>query len=162
MARWRPRRRANLAQKRYTEPLGVHMRDAAPFLGTWTSTGVPPHSSFLFTWSLSNGRLTGHMTITPSDPATEQRARAAGSPSRLEQTFDDVEVDGRRLLIRTPSRPGQTPFLSEFRLLDDTTAVMGAAVDRLPGEYRKPEFRRSFEGHRVTYTRHAPPDPAQA
>lgn len=45
------------------------------------------------------------------------------------------------------------PYITEFRLLSDDEAAVGAAPDRIPPEFSGPEYQRSIEGHRVRLTR---------
>lgn len=42
-----------------------------------------------------------------------------------------------------------SPIVTEFRIVGENEAVLGAAVDKLPPEFTGPEFQRSAEGHRV-------------
>jgi len=41
------------------------------------------------------------------------------------------------------------PYITEFRLLGDGEATLGAAPDKIPPEFSGPEFERSIEGHRI-------------
>ena len=45
------------------------------------------------------------------------------------------------------------PYITEFRLLPDGEAAVGAARDKIPPGIFRPEFERSIEGHRVRLTR---------
>lgn len=51
------------------------------------------------------------------------------------------------------------PYITEFRLLGDDEAIVGAAPDKIPPEFSGPEFQRSIEGHRIRLKRvaHAVP-----
>ena len=49
------------------------------------------------------------------------------------------------------------PFVTEFRLVGQDEAVVGAAMNKLPPRFAGPEYSRSIKGHRVRLTRKSEP-----
>ena len=63
--------------------------------------------------------------------------------------ISDAWLEDGLLLFRVNG----VPFVSEFRLVGEGVAVVGAAVDKLPTRLAESEHKRSIEGHRVRLTR---------
>ena len=124
------------------------MADLTDFAGTWTACKGAPFSKHRFTWQLEGDHLEGRWVIEAGDSRAARAAAAAGQPTRSECPIRECRLDGSRVLFQQSSGP----FVSEFRLVSDHEAVVGAAVDQLPPEFVQ-KFGRSIEGHRVMLTR---------
>jgi hypothetical protein len=59
-------------------------------------------------------------------------------------------LDGERLLFDV----NDGPYATEFRLVGEGEAILGAALDKLPRELAGLEHHRSIEGHRVLLRKH--------
>ncbi len=124
------------------------MADLRDFAGTWTACKGAPFSNHRFTWQLEGDHLEGRWVIEAADSRAARAAAAAGQPTRSECPIRECRLDGSRVLFQQSSGP----FVSEFRLVSDHEAVVGAAVDQLPPEFVQ-KYGRSIEGHRVMLTR---------
>lgn len=125
------------------------MTDFSPYLGVWTGSDALGRQVFTLTWSADGETIQGRWMMDFSSIPQSEEARAAGRPTRIEAVLGDVTIEDDVLLFRQKG----VPFTSEFRLDADGTAVMGAALHKLPEAFQEPEFLRSLEGHRVRYTR---------
>lgn len=125
------------------------MAELSDFVGTWRAEKGAPLSSHTFVWENTAAGLRGRWIIeAPDSPATRAMA-AAGRPTRFEMQVGDPWLEDGLLLFHVNSGP----YLTEFRLVGPTEAVVGAAISKLPPELAKPEYRRGIEGHRVQLTR---------
>jgi hypothetical protein len=124
------------------------MADLIHFVGTWTADAGSPFSIHTFTWESEGARLRGRWRVeAPDSPAT--RAAAAGRPLRIEMQISDAWLEDDLLLFRVSG----VPFVSEFRLVGEGVAVVGAAVHKLPAQFAESVHGRSIDGHRVRLTR---------
>jgi hypothetical protein len=124
------------------------MADLGDFTGTWIASRGAPFSNHRFTWQLEDDRLQGRWIIETANAAAARAVAATGQPTRIEWPIGECRLDGSRVLFQQNGGP----FVSEFRLVSDTEAVVGAAIDQLPSEFVQ-KYRKSIEGHRVTLRR---------
>jgi hypothetical protein len=122
--------------------------DLASFVGTWTAAPGAPSSNHTFTWELHGGGLLGHWIIEAAESPDARAPVLAGRPMRIEMHIGEPWLEEGVLLFRV----NDGPFVTEFRLVGEHEAVVGAAVHKHP-ELSGPEFARSIEGHRVRLAR---------
>jgi hypothetical protein len=125
------------------------MVDLTQFVGTWTEDAGPPFSSHTFTWELNGARLRGRWLIAASDSPAARAATESGRPQRIEMQIGEPWLEDGLLLFHVNGGP----FVTEFRLVGQSEAVVGAAVHKLPPQFAAPEHSRSIAGHRVRLTR---------
>jgi hypothetical protein len=125
------------------------MADLFHFVGTWTADAGSPSSTHTFTWESEDSRLRGRWLVEAPDSPATRAAAAAGRQLRIEMQISDVWLEDDLLLFRVNG----VPFVSEFRLVDEGVAVVGAAVHKLPAEFAESVHKRSIDGHRVRLTR---------
>ena len=125
------------------------MADLRDFIGTWRAEEGAPYSSHTFTWESAGIGLQGRWIIEAADSPAARAAVSAGQPTRLEMRVGKPWLEDGLLLFHV----NDGPFVTEFRLVTEDEAVVGAAVHKLPPEFAGPEHRRSIEGHRVRLTR---------
>ena len=125
------------------------MADLIRFVGTWTADGGSPSSTHTFTWESEDARLRGRWLVEAPDSPAARAAAAAGRPLRIEMQISDAWLEDGLLLFRVNG----VPFVSEFQLVSEGVALVGAAVHKLPAQFAESEHKRSIEGHRVRLTR---------
>jgi hypothetical protein len=125
------------------------MGELSDFVGTWRAGKEAPFSNHTFTWENTASGLRGRWIIEAADSSGARAEAAAGKPTRFEMQVGDPWLEGGVLLFHINGGP----YVTEFRLVGSTDAVVGAAVDKLPPELAGPEHRRSIESHRVRLTR---------
>jgi hypothetical protein len=123
--------------------------DLDHFVGTWTAENGSPFSTHTFTWESEDARLRGRWRVEAPDSPAASAAAAAGKPLRIEMQISDAWLEDGLLLFRVNG----VPFVSEFRLVGEGVAVVGAAVHKLPARLAESDHKRSIEGHRVILTR---------
>jgi hypothetical protein len=144
---WRMRVRPILRPVRHWESKPV--ADLIDFVGTWRAEGGSPFSTHTFTWESEDARLHGLWLVEAPDSPAARAAAAAGKPLRIEMQISDAWLEDGLLLFRVNG----VPFVSEFRLVGEGVAVVGAAVHTLSGQFAYADHKRSIEGHRVRLTR---------
>lgn len=123
------------------------MSNVAQFLGTWISDDGPPFSRHTFTWVQQGGHLRGRWLIEasgiprPASVQTRQGELQIGEPW-LEKDVLLFHVNGG-------------PFVTEFRIVGEQEAIVGAAVHTLPAQFAG-VHHRTIEGHRVRFMRRSP------
>lgn len=115
------------------------------FAGTWRSERGHPYSTQTVTWTMADNRLVGHWLIEAAGPPPETGWQSNPQPLRHEVHLTAVTLDEGRVLFTLNGGP----YITEFRLVGDDEAVLGAAPDKIPPEFSGPEFQRSIEGHRI-------------
>jgi len=125
------------------------MAELTPFVGTWIANVGHPFSSHTFTWESEGSCLRGRWLIEAPDSPAERSAAAAGRPLRIEMQIDEPWLEDGLLLFHVKGGP----FVTEFRLVGEGEALVGAAAHKLPPQFAGPEHSRSIEGHRVRLTR---------
>lgn len=125
------------------------MADFSDFIGTWRADEGAPYSSHTFTWEPAGIGLVGRWIIEAADSPAARAVASAGRPTRLEMRVGRPWLEDDLLLFHL----NDAPFVTEFRLVTQNEAVVGAAVHKLPSEFAGPEHRQSIEGHRVQLTR---------
>jgi hypothetical protein len=133
------------------------MADIQDFVGIWRSERGTPYSTQTFTWTTTDDGLRGAWVIEATAPPP-----GAGSwmsnpkPRRHDMVVGPPTVeDGRALFTLNGG-----PYITEFLLLGNGEALVGAALDKIPPEFSGPEFARSIEGHRIRLRRSEPSSPA--
>jgi hypothetical protein len=129
------------------------MADLTQFVGTWTADVGSPFSSHTFTWEPEGSRLRGRWLIEAPDSPAARAATEAGRPGRIEMQIGEPWLENGLLLFHVNGGP----FVTEFRLVGEDEAVVGAAMNKLPPTFAGPEYSRSIEGHRVRLTRKSEP-----
>lgn len=125
------------------------MADLMRFVGTWRANPGPPLSTHTFTWESEGNRLRGCWVIEAPDSPAARAAALAGRLVRLEMQIGEPWLEDGLLLFHVNGGP----FVSEFRLVGESEAVVGAAVHKLPPQFAGSEHKHSIEGHRVRLTR---------
>ncbi len=125
------------------------MADLTQFVGTWIADDGLPYSTHTFTWESEGSRLRGRWRVEAPDSPPARAAAAAGRPQQIEMQIGDAWLEDGLLLFHVNG----VPFVTEFRLVGEGEAVVGAAVHKLPPQLAGSEHKRSIEGHRVRLTR---------
>ena len=126
------------------------MRDLQDFVGTWRSERGAPYSTMTFTWAASDDSLLGEWVINASGPPPGAGTWMSNpGPRRRGIQIGPATIEDRRALFTMNG----SPYITEFRLLGDDEAIVGAAPDKMPPEFSGPEFQRSIEGHRIRLRR---------
>lgn len=134
------------------------MTDLRDFVGTWRAERGAPHSAHTFTWTTTDHGLRGEWIIEAGvPPAGEHTWMSNPEPRRYAMQVGMPTLDEGRLLFDL----NRGPFVTEFRLLGEDEAVLGAALDKLPPEFSGPEFQQSAEGHRVRLRKQSEPSRSQ-
>ena len=117
------------------------------FVGTWHRDGDTPHSTHTFTWTVSDDGLRGEWVIEATAPPPGAGTWMSNpSPRRHEMQIGAPTFEEGRALFTINGGP----YITEFRLLGDGEAIVGAAPDKIPPEFSGPELERSIEGHRIS------------
>jgi hypothetical protein len=133
------------------------MTDIQDFVGTWRSEGGAPSSTMTFTWALGDDGLQGEWISESSAPPPKATTwMSKPTPRRLEMKVGVPTIEEGRALFTLNGGP----YITEFRLLGNGEALVGAAPDKIPPEFSGPEFARSIEGHRIRLRRREPSSPA--
>ncbi len=125
------------------------MTDLQKFVGTWRSERGAPFSTQTFTWTLVDEGLRGSWLIEGPAPATGNTWISNPKPFHHQMEIGTPIVEEDRVLFTANGGP----YVSEFRLVSNDEAVVGAAPDKIPPEFAGPEFARSIEGHRIRLRR---------
>lgn len=126
------------------------MADLQDFVGTWRSERGAPYSTMTFTWVATDDGLRGEWIIEASAPPPGAGTWMSNpGPRRYEMQVGPPTIEEGRALFSLNGGP----FGTEFRLIGNDEALLGAAIDKLPPEMAGPEHRRSIEGHRVRLTK---------
>lgn len=132
------------------------MADVQDFVGTWRSERGAPYATMTFTWASTDEGLRGEWLIEGSVPPPNAGTWMSNpGPRRFEMSVGVPTIEDGRVLFTV----NNGPYITEFRLLGDDEAIVGAAPDKIPPEFAGPEFQRSIEGHRIKLKRvaHAVP-----
>lgn len=125
------------------------MNQLSDFVGTWRASQGAPYLVHTFTWLVSADGLQGRWIMETADSPDARQTALERPPRRLEVPVVSPWFESGVLYFKRDDGP----LVGEFRLEGPDKAVVGAAVDKLPAEFAAPEYRRSFEGHRVRLTR---------
>ena len=123
------------------------MTGVSDFIGVWSAASGFPYSSHTITWELDGQRLRGRWLIEAARPPGAHADQ--DGPKRFEMQLGEPWIEDGVLLFHVNGGP----YASEFRLAGQDEAIVGAAVDKLPPELRKPELQRSIEAHRARVRR---------
>ena len=125
------------------------MSDLIRFIGTWKANDGPPYSIHTFTWTPNGSSLRGSWLIEGSVAARDITSEL---PTQFEMQIGEPWLEDGLLLLTVNGGP----FVTEFRLIGDDEAVVGAALNQLPPHLAGPKHRSSIEAHRVRLTRESP------
>src|SRR4029077_12326660 len=119
------------------------MGELSDFVGTWRAENGAPFSNHTFTWENTPVGLRGRWVIEAADSPAVRAAAAAGRPTRFEMQVGDPWLEDGLLLFHMNGGP----YITEFKLVRSSEAVVGAAVVKLPPDFGGPDHQRSIEGH---------------
>lgn len=114
-----------------------NVADLRDFFGTWRSERGAPYSTMTFTWSATDDGLRGEWIIEASvPPPGEETWMSSPFPRRHEMPIGPPTFEEGRALFTLNG------FITEFRLLGNGEAVVGAAPDKIPPEFSGPAVHR--------------------
>lgn len=126
------------------------MTNLEDFIGTWRSERGAPYSTMTFIWSAGDEGPRGEWIIEAAAPPPGTATWMSNPrPRSLQMRLGPPTFEADRALFTI----NDGPYITEFRLIGDREAAVGAAVDKLPPEFSEPEYQRSIEGHRVRLTK---------
>ena len=125
------------------------MNDMMRFVGTWKGDRRFGRSDHTFTWTLEGEQLHGRWVIEAPTPVAAPPPSNVGGLRQIEMQVGEPWIENGVLLFHVNAGP----FVTEFRMVSDSIAIAGAAMDKLPPEFAGPEHQRSIEAHRVQFTR---------